>query len=730
MNRLRPKTENNDACLKPERFLAWHGRIYQIEPSAETEVDPLLIWVKDMDTTELIAIRIEELLRPEGEDEQAVPIFAPTLEQLKQAMQERYLPPPPVAVTELSASLLQRGEKIVSVVETVERWLKEKERLALLQGVKMDYTNAIKQACARLDPPIGLTSYYKYRRLYRVNEGDRVRLAAALRRSTFNQTRLTKAQLHFVDTVIVRFYTGQRTVRPRPQLLYELAQATLTRTNQLWLDPERCPGNGVENVVEELLDVRLPLQAILDNAEKAGWLTRITLPSRSWFYGYLHWFESQPDQGKEVVVARHGQEMWEREYMVFDTYVNRAVRPLEYVFADHWLIDLFIVDEATRSRLDRLWLTLLIDAYSRCVLGLALLYEPPCIASIQSALKHAIWPKVSHRDLGIKAEWVCYGIPQQLFLDNAWAHHAYSLEKLARAISHKGKYNSIDLVFRPPYCGRYGALIERLFGNFSGQLKELLPEAIASSDPKHVQNAAHQARLLYEDVYWLMHQMIVRYQHTPHRELGQLTPHQKWLEGWQLGYPGQIPPLTPAVDRLFWRRSPESRIISRKGISVFGLQYWSPELSLAPRRGLNGQALPYEFSYEPADISRLAIFSSDDEWVGDVSAKQLRRADGSSRPVSLWERQMAQDLARDRGQASRDWLAFVTELNELGQKRTAEKERAKRKAKTPAVKQSSPPEVSRGEAVGEFTTAAVEPDYTDLLLNFVSGSPTGSRQGA
>jgi hypothetical protein len=90
---------------------------------------------------------------------------------------------------------------------------------------------------------------------------------------------------------------------------------------------------------------------------------------------------------------------------------------------------------------------------------MALLYEAPCIESIQGALRHAIWPKISHRDLGIPGEWVCYGIPQQLSLDNAYAHHSGSLENLARACGQGGRYASIDLVFRPPYKGRYGALI-------------------------------------------------------------------------------------------------------------------------------------------------------------------------------------------------------------------------------------------------------------------------------
>jgi len=720
MTRQQQKVGYAGQCLKPDSFIYWQGQIYQIERPDEAETDPLMIWIKNIETLELTTIRMEELLLPERDDEQSAPLFAPTLEKLKQEMMERYFPPASVTTTGLPDKLLEKAETIVTVVESVAQWLREKERLALLQGEKMSCAVAAKQACAQLENPIGLTTYYKYRRLYREHDGDKAGIAAALRRSTFNQTQMNRAQLHFIDTFILRFYTGKRTIRPRPQLLYHLAQAALERTRNFWLDPDKCPGTGVENVVEELLNPRLPIQVILNNPEKKGWLTPIQLPSRSWFYNYLSWFETQPDQGKEVIVARYGEEMWEREHMVFDTFVNRAVRTLQYVFADHWLIDLFIVDEATRSRLNRLWLTLLIDAYSRSVLGMALLYETPSIASIQSALKHAIWPKVSHRELGIEAEWVCYGIPQQLSLDNAWAHHSSSLEKLARGISHRGKYNSIDLVFRPPYRGRYGALIERLFGNFSAQLKELLPEAIASSDPRHVQNAARQARLLYQDVYTIIHQLIVRYQHTPHRELDNMTPHQKWLDGWQLGYPGQVPPLTKAVDRLFWRRSPETRVINRKGVSAFGLHYWSPELDLLPRKGMDGQSIPYEFGYEPSNIGRLALFRQDDEWIGDVYAKQLRRADDSIRSVSLWERKMAQALARDRGQASLDWLTFVTDIDELGQTRSAEKKRIRRKAKTQATERQSSPDVEQLEAdVWQIPGIAVDHDYTDLLVDFL-----------
>jgi hypothetical protein len=629
-----------------------------------------------------------------------------------------------VPATTLPKKLLQRADKVINTVETVQRLVRAQERLALLRGEKLQYAAAIKQACSQLPEPISLSTYYEYRKVYRQYDGGRVGIAASFRRKTFNQTRMSKTQLHFIDTLILRYYAGKRTLRLSPYTLFRLAGSTLERTGNLWLDPDKCPGDGAENVVEELLDPRLPMLAIVANEEKASWLSKINRPSQSWFYGYLRWFEAQPDCGEEVIVSRYGREMWEREYMVFDTFVSRAVRPLEYVFADHWLVDVFIVDEATRSRMDRLWLTLLVDTYSRSVLGMALLYETPCIESIQIALQHAIWPKTSHQELGLKGEWVCYGIPQQLSLDNAWSHHSHSLEQLSRDISQGGQYNSIDLLFRPPYRGRYGALIERLFGNFSGQMKELLPGAIQSSAYRDVGNAARQACLLYQDVYTILHQMIIRYQHTPHRELDGLTPHEKWLEGWQLGYGGWPPPLTDEIERLFWRHDPEPRVITSKGISAFGMHYWSPMLDQAQRKGLGGQSIPYHFSYEPADISRLAIFR-DQKWLGDVYAKQLRRADGSVRSISLWERKMARALARERGQASQNWLTLVTELDELSQVRTAERKEAQRQAKSRPGKSGS----SKVQTVSEphLTTDGDEPDYTELLINFVS-EPAGGGQ--
>src|SRR3989441_4767629 len=640
--------------LQPGHSIFWQQRTYQV--IAHDPDNALLLHAQPLTERPGATLSLLDLLAIPRTSPSA-PLFAPTLEALHQQIEERYSLSQGTTTHDLPDSYVIKARIVTSVVEPVRRLVLEDERRAKARGESMSRKQAIRRALSTVnkttirmevrgtlqDIPLhaGLTSYYKYERLYDTYHGDEAQIASSFRRSTFRLPQMSPAQLHFIDTCLLLYYGNTRSTKTR---VYQLAQDILEkRTKGYWVNPERCGETIPENLVTELLDLKIPLQAILDNPEKKPLLTQIEMPSTGWFSGYARYIEAQPDQGESLITARLGKGMWEQFHLVFDTFVHRAQFPLQYVFADHWLLDAWIVDEQTRQKPSRLWLTLLIDAYSRSLLGMALLYEDPCIESIQRALKHAIWEKTSHLDLGIEQEWAYYGIPLQLFLDNAWAHHSHSLENLARVLSRNGTYNSIDLVFRPPYKGRYGAIIERLFKNFSGQVKELVTGAIASNDPKDVRTAANKACLLYPDMNRLLHQLILSYQHTPHRELGGLTPHQKWSEGIESsGFP-LPPPLTPTMDRLFMRLHPQTRQVRSRGIPAFGLNYWSTELGGIERVDREGKAVQYNFRYDPTDISRISLFRNG-EWVGDGKARELQRADGTYRCISLAEWQMAKRL--------------------------------------------------------------------------------------
>ena len=699
--------------LRPGWYLYWQKQIYQVHT---LHPDNLLVQVVNIATDEMTDLSLDALLTS-GQDGELPLLAAPSLAVLRTEIAAYQPRRQPGDETSLPTHLLARADKIIQTVETVEQLLAQAQRRAQLHGETFGRTQSLQQAVQQLETPIAWPTFYKYRRLYQQHDGDRTRLAAALRRATFNQSKASPAALHFLDTLILRYYARQRPIRPAT--LYRLAQSVMKRTGYRWPDPDHCSGGMPQNLVEELLDPKLPMQSILDNEEKRPLLAAIDLPSRSWFYTYLRWFEHQPDQGQQVITERYGRDVWEHEHLVFDTYVARASFPLQYVFADHCLLDVFIVDEATRSQLDRLWLTVFIDAYSRSILGLALLYETPGIMAIQSALQHAIWPKTSHKAQGIQQEWVCFGIPQQLSLDNAWGHHSHSLENLARVISQNGRYPSIDLLFRPPYRGRYGALVERYFGNLGGRIKEHLLGALSSSQKQHVRNAAREACLLYQDIDWFIHQSVVAYQHTVHSELDGLTPHEKWVEGLQASMP-LVPSLTPDMQRLFWRMSPDTRVITSKGVSAFGLHYWSPDLSRAERVGKDGRRIQFSFRYNPADISCLALFR-DGNWVGDVYAKQLRQPDGSTRSISLAERQLAQKMAQNAGHSAQDWLRYIQDIDERNQTRRRERQAAQRQARPNGRSQSTArAETSDAEnALSHLTATENNRAYTELLAAFL-----------
>jgi hypothetical protein len=581
--------------------------------------------------------------------------------------------------TTLPVHLLNQADRIIRTVEAVQAHIEQVRRSCQLTSESFSLTEVTRQACQVSPLPISASHYYVYRRIYRAHSGDRALIAEALHRSTYRKTQIDPNAQHFIDTIIRRFYRSNPPMRANT--VYIIAQQIWHHNCHWWLNFQQSDQAGLSDLIERLLDVRQEIDVLLSDPECSQHLVQIKLPSRSWFYGYVSWFSTQPDDGAQVYITRQGRADWEDNFLLFDCFVRTATLPLQYVFADHYRLDVLHVDDEFREVLGRLWLTLLVDAYSRMVLGLFLAYEDPNIESIQGALRHAIWPKTGLTDLGIELPWICYGIPQRLFLDNAWAHHSYSLEDLARALAGGGRYTHMELIFRPPYQARYGGLIERIFGNLSGQLRELLPGAILKPDQRHWHNASLGACLLYRDVVRFVHQLVVDYLHTPHGELDGLTPHEKWLAGLQLMAPVP-PPLTPQLERCFWRLHPDTRMATQGGLALFGLHYWDARLAGIRNPDRQGRRRRFHLRYDSTDVTRVAVFE-DGVWLGDGYARELRLPDGHYEPVSLWELNLAKDLARQHNQKRlprpHSWLVHLLEARELIAQRQVEQKLIRRK---------------------------------------------------
>ena len=665
--------------LQPGHWLLRENCLYEI--CAWDKARPLQVEVRLAETGERHIFALSELFAPDPPTQ-----FAATAAELMmttETAEETVLDE-----ATLPAHLLQKADQILQTVERVEAVTHHILGRESHHGISK--TAALQRACQELPTPIALSTYYNYRQRRQACQGDRAQIAMTLHRNTYGKTRMNINTMHFMDTIVQRFYRSNPPLRK--QTVHNIAHQIWHHNRHWWLNVAASGQEGFEGLIDHLLDVRQTVDEVLANPAYQPHLTPIQLPSRTWFYGYVQWFDSQPGLGEEVYKTRHGEAAWEANFRLFDQFAATATLPLQYVFADHYQLDVLHVDDEYRELLSRLWLTVLIDAYSRAVLGLYLSYEAPRTESIQGVLRQAIWPKTGLDQLGIHQAWDCFGVPQRLFLDNAWAHHSHSLETLTRALAGNGQYTAMELVFRPPYQARYGGLVERIFGNLCGQMREQLSGAILQPDQRDWHNASEAACLLYQDVERIIYQIIVDYMHTPHRELGGLTPHERWVMGMKLMTPVP-PPLTPQLARYFWRLHPQTRAVRRMGIGLFGLHYRASHLSL--RRGPNqqGKERHFRLRYDPTDISRLAVFE-EGQWLGDAYAHELRLANGQYEKVSLWELKMAKTIAQqqhgDRPLRPASWLVHLLETRELIAQRQAEKKQIRRKVEELKTRRQKP----------------------------------------
>jgi len=133
--------------------------------------------------------------------------------------------------------------------------------------------------------------------------------------------------------------------------------------------------------------------------------------------------------------ARYGREAARKTFRSVKGHVVTNA-PLERAEIDHTLMDFFVIDDRTRLPLGRPYLTVCIDDYARCVLGLYVGFNPPSFYTVAKCLKDCFMPKVRLREEypEIRSEWPAYGVMKQLILDNGQEFHSTSLEQVCLSL--------------------------------------------------------------------------------------------------------------------------------------------------------------------------------------------------------------------------------------------------------------------------------------------------------
>ncbi|MBI4990289.1 MAG: DDE-type integrase/transposase/recombinase [Rhodocyclales bacterium] len=310
--------------------------------------------------------------------------------------------------------------------------------------------------------------------------------------------------------------------------------------------------------------------------------------------------------------------------------------PLAIVQVDHTPIQICFVDEIDRQPIGDAWLTLVIDTYSRMVLGFYLTFDAPSTLSTGLALAHAFLPKEEYlRSLGVPGEWPCWGFPDLILVDNANELNGHMMHGARR------RYR-FTLRNRPVGAPNFGGHVESAFRTFMYELKSVPGTKFSNPVERGEYDSEGRAIFTIREFELFFTDFLVNDYHLgKHTGEGMegTVPYLKWKQGIFEG--DVMPPVglpERPTDPLALRISlmPFERRTVRSGIvNMFSEDYHSGALTLiSDAVDLNKPLADrkFEIRYDPRNISRI--------WLNNNATEdyvELTFADLSKGPISLWE---------------------------------------------------------------------------------------------
>ena len=381
--------------------------------------------------------------------------------------------------------------------------------------------------------------------------------------------------------------------------------------------------------------------------------------------------------GEERLRRREGNKAARERYRIDKGSIPDANWPLAMVQIDHTLLPVIVVDDEHRKPINRAWITLAIDVYSRVCLGMYLSLDPPSAMSAGMCLSHAILPKEAwlaqhgHNEF----DWPGYGVMDVLHMDNA---KEFRGNMLRTACAEYG----IDIHLRPVKQPHYGGHIERLMGTVSEALKDVRGATFSGPKEKGIYDAEGNACLTLDELERWLILLFARYHRDVHTGIG-TTPLNRWREG-TLGtakIPARgLPGRRTDVEKVRIDFMPYmERTIQAYGVLINQVNYYSDVLRPwidardpnEPRFRRN-----FKFRYDPRDVSLMYFFDPDAKRYCAIPYR-----DSSLPPASIWELRSARKKAKEDGVSThneREIFAILTKQRELENEAAAEVKSARR----------------------------------------------------
>lgn len=339
--------------------------------------------------------------------------------------------------------------------------------------------------------------------------------------------------------------------------------------------------------------------------------------------------------------------------------------PLDVVQMDHTKMDVIVVEEISREPIGRPSLTLAIDVFTRCIVGMLLTLEAPSATSVGLCLAHIVMNKGAWlARLGLSdLSWPMHGKPKKIHLDNA---PEFKSEALKRGCEQHG----IERDYRPVKQPHFGGIIERVIGTAMKMAHELPGTTFSNISERGGYDAEATAILTMGELEKWMALAVGTYHESVHGSLLE-TPAACWARSIQ-----SSKVFTVADERAFLidflpvvRRS-----ITRTGFVIDRIAYYSNILKpWIARRDLLGK---FVIRRDPRDIGRVWVLDPESNRYLEIPYRSL-----SNPTVTLWEHRKAVEELRKRGRAQVDESAIfrmITQMREITDTAAKERKRARR----------------------------------------------------
>lgn len=324
--------------------------------------------------------------------------------------------------------------------------------------------------------------------------------------------------------------------------------------------------------------------------------------------------------------------------------------PLEQVQIDHTVIDLIVVDERDRQPIGRPYLTIAIDVFTRCVLGMVVTLEAPSSVSVGLCLVHVACDKRPWLEgLNIEMDWPMSGKPRLLYLDNA---AEFKSEALRRGCEQHG----IRLDYRPPGQPHYGGIVERIIGTAMQMIHDELPGTTFSNpDQRGDYDSENKAALTLRELERWLTLAVGTYHGSVHNGLLQ-PPAARWSEAVaRVGVPAVVTrALAFLVDFLPIIR----RTLTRTGFVIDHIHYYAD--ALKPWIARRDRLPAFLIRRDPRDISRIWVLEPEGQHYLEIPYRTL-----SHPAVTLWEQRQALAKLRQQGREQVDESALFRMIGQM-----------------------------------------------------------------